>query len=527
MLPTAALWGVRHAHVDDYLGPHRTTYQVTYSGEIALDLGPLGHAYLDDRFVPKSLQFVGLDIKIEGVRGTQGASTDILSASTLEAYLQVYAEPRGVLHGPLEKLVTSAIIQTAIAEGVLLVVCALWLLRRRWLSPGLARALRPRWVVSGYLILVLIILGSVLPAERPGDDRISVSITDNTPFAGMQVDNRLLAVLLNRGISGLRVLADRQQAAIDAYVQTAEASFTEQLGKVAPAATNETMTLGYSDLHCSLAMTAVIAKVVTQVQPALLISSGDDTMNGTAAERPCLVRERAMAGDRPTVIATGNHDSETTDAQMRSLGFTVLDGKVVSAGGARFLGDDDPEYNLPFSIARTMERKETVPQLGQRMRDVAGSAGGVDVLLVHQPRAAEVIRNVPEPPTRLLLWGHMHHQDGPYVINHADGSWTVALQAGTAGGVKQPTLTDFSTPYTPPRTVAEIYLFFTDTATGLITGVRPIHFQTDGTAVIDDRINTGNLATLPAPTRDRLIDARPQAPAAATPVSPSASAATG
>lgn len=296
MLPTAALWGVRHAHVDDYLGPHRTTYQVTYSGEIALDLGPLGHAYLDDRFVPKSLQFVGLDIKIEGVRGTQGASTDILSASTLEAYLQVYAEPRGVLHGPLEKLVTSAIIQTAIAEGVLLVVCALWLLRRRWLSPGLARALRPRWVVSGYLILVLIILGSVLPAEPPGDDRISVSITDNTPFAGMQVDNRLLAVLLNRGISGLRVLADRQQAAIDAYVQTAEASFTEQLGKVAPAATNETMTLGYSDLHCSLAMTAVIAKVVTQVQPALLISSGDDTMNGTAAERPCLVRERAMAG---------------------------------------------------------------------------------------------------------------------------------------------------------------------------------------------------------------------------------------
>jgi hypothetical protein len=78
------------------------------------------------------------------------------------------------------------------------------------------------------------------------------------------------------------------------------------------------------------------------------------------------------------------------------------------------------------------------------------------------------------------------------------------MQEGTAGGVRQPTFTSFSTPFSPPLISADVYFYFRDTATGLITGVQPVHFQPDAKVVIDDRIATGDLAKLPVQTRIRL-----------------------
>jgi hypothetical protein len=154
-------------------------------------------------------------------------------------------------------------------------------------------------------------------------------------------------------------------------------------------------------------------------------------------------------------------------------------------------------------MERVYERDETEAELGERMRQVA-TGRNVDVLLVHQPAAARMITESPNPPAKLIAWGHMHSQAGPQVILHDDGSWTVAIQLGTAGGVAAPTITSFSTPFSPPRTSADGYFFFRDRATGLITGVQPVHCLPDGTVIIDDRIPTGDLAALPPETRSRL-----------------------
>jgi hypothetical protein len=108
------------------------------------------------------------------------------------------------------------------------------------------------------------------------------------------------------------------------------------------------------------------------------------------------------------------------------------------------------------------------------------------------------------PPAELVLWGHYHAQSGPEVIMHEDGSWTVGMQEGTAGGVRQPTFTSFSTPFSPPLISADVYFYFRDDATGLITAVQPVHFRPDAKVVIDDRIATGDLARLPAETRVKL-----------------------
>ena len=56
------------------------------------------------------------------------------------------------------------------------------------------------------------------------------------------------------------------------------------------------------------------------------------------------------------------------------------------------------------------------------------------------------------------------------------------MQQGTAGGVRQPTLTSFSTPFSPPLTSADVYFYFVDAATGLVTAVQPMHFKPDTTS---------------------------------------------
>ena len=69
---------------------------------------------------------------------------------------------------------------------------------------------------------------------------------------------------------------------------------------------------------------------------------------------------------------------------------------------------------------------------------------------------------------------------------HDDGSWTVGMQEGTAGGVRQPTFTSFSTPFSPPLISADVYFYFRDDATGLITAVQPVHFRPER-KVVDRR----------------------------------------
>jgi predicted phosphodiesterase len=268
------------------------------------------------------------------------------------------------------------------------------------------------------------------------------------------------------------------------------------------------MIMGFSDLHCNQAMTELISRLAHVTKPSLVLSSGDDTINGTAAERGCVRREAGIPPAVPFLVATGNHDSDVTEAQMRNVGMTVLDGQVVGGAGLSVLGDDDPEHNVPFSVERLKDRPESEEEMAQRLVDVARHKH-TDVLLVHQPVAARVIMNAPNPPAPLVLWGHYHAQSGPRVITHDDGSWTVGMQQGTAGGVREPTFTSFSTPFSPPLISADVYFYFRDNATGLITGVQPVHFRPDAEVVIEDRIATGDLSELPPETRMKLDTASP------------------
>lgn len=510
--PMAAAWGIAHAEVEDYLGPHQTTFSANFDGEIRVGLGPLGNAYLPDPYAP-----IGVDVQIGGVGKLAGSSSNFFDASTLAAYTGMFSDPYETVAGVVGELARDALVEGLKAEMVLLTAFALWTHRRRFLKPQVVAHTGLVRTMVVYLIVASVFIGSALAPPPPTDEvRIEVTVARETPLEGLTVDSALLSDLLDRGIKGLNLLVDRQQKAMAEYVEHANEEVALQQASLVVPAEDETVMMGVSDLHCNQAMTQIIHQLARTVQPSMIFSSGDDTVNGTAAERGCVTREARIASDLqiPFPVSGGNHDSDITEAQMRRSGMTVLDGKIVDLNGVSVLGDDDPEQNIPFSVERILQRPETQEQLGQRMLDQAAGKD-VDVLLVHQPTASVVIANAPNPPAKLIMWGHYHAQAGPNVIAHDDGSWTVALQAGTAGGVKEPTITSFSTPFSAPRTSADVYLFTRNIPTGLITSVQPVHFMPNGDVVIDEPIPTGDVAALPAETREKLGDVDgPQSPAA-------------
>ncbi len=497
-LPLAAVWGIANADVDDYLGPHRVNFASTFSGEVEIDLGPIGNAYLISPVRP-----IGLTITVGGVGSAAGTLNDLFSEQTLAAYAALYAEPEEAVAGILERLEAEAARQGFLAEAVLVLAFGLFKLRGRLLAPWVVPHLTRRRTLAAYLVVLAVIGGSILAPRDPQGVRIPVDLGAGSRFDAVTVDSVLLADLLDRGVKGVTLLTARQQKAVDNYVRMSLDSLARQERRRPKPGLDETMIMGFSDLHCNQATTELIKILAGATEPSLIISSGDDTVNGTAVERGCIRREAAIAGQTPFLVSTGNHDSDVTEAQMKGAGMTVLDGSVVRAADIDVLGDDDPEHNIPFSVERTKDRPETEEELGQRMVEVARSRRA-DVITVHQPAASAVIMGTPNPPARLVLWGHFHSQAGPTVIMHDDGSWTVGMQQGTAGGVRQPTITSFSTPFSPPLISADVYFYFRDNTTGLITGVQPVHFEPDAKVVIDNRIPTRDLAELPEETRLRL-----------------------
>ncbi|HEY5822238.1 MAG TPA: metallophosphoesterase [Propionibacteriaceae bacterium] len=508
--PFAAAWGVGHARVDDYLGPLQASFASNYGGEVRINLGPLGNAYLPSPAGP-----VGVEITVGSIGTAADSLNSLFSEQTLAAFTALYNEPDEAVGAIVDRLAQDALVESAKVEVLLLLAFAVWRLRGQLLAPWVVHHLTRRRAGAIYLTVVALVVGSILVPQPPVGTRISVSRVVSARIGDVTVDSVVLADLLDRGIKGVTLLSQRQQKSVDTYIDGATASLSTQLARTPEPRFGETMIMGFSDLHCNEATTELITRLERLTRPRAVLSSGDDTVNGTAVERGCIRREAAIASGPPIVVATGNHDSDVTETQMRANGMTVLDGAPVTSSGLEILGDDDPEHNIPFSVERTRDRPETEEELGQRMVDVA-RVRRTDVILVHQPAASAVIMATPNPPAALVLWGHFHAQVGPTVVTHDDGTWTVGMQQGTAGGVKQPTITSFSTPFSPPLISADVYFYFRDDATGLITGVQPVHFLPDASVVIDPRIPTGDLGNLSTRSRERLEVPAPTPTPAAT-----------
>jgi hypothetical protein len=316
----------------------------------------------------------------------------------------------------------------------------------------------------------------------------------------------------------------RTDAAAASYEATASTSFETAVQQKAAALvprTGETIVLAEADpqgsfvgVHVRRGLYADLVAALGKGAISLRTIAGDVTSNGTVAESSFVKAESTVAPDIPVVAVGGDHDSENTWKQLKSAGFTVPDLATSDIGGLQVSGANDREHKTLFGGIITNRSGIGEEELGQRLRDKVGDQTGI--VLVHQPTAAigylgvdslSTLRDrpqglttpyddgVPDLPPGIVEYGHLHQEEGPWVLWNTDGdsvTWTVVDQLGTAGGVENaPTISRFSTPFSPPLKPITVRLQYVNVETGLQTGYATVECGLDAACTISDRVDVG------------------------------------
>lgn len=422
----ALLFGVLTATADSTLGPHRATYAVDLSQRVVIDLGPLGAVHLDSPAAP-----LGVTVTVHEIPASPQADFLAGVGADLAAYTQLASHPRAALTPAFHALVTDALGRAAVAGGLGLILLTVLHTGDRPLQ-----LTRRNAFALGAVVLTATSLAILPSLMRPDVLTERAEVLAGTPFEGIRLSGRL-ADLVNAYGPSVVAAFEENEAFYDGVAATAARAFRPAVAVAAPRsgwdiapprdAADLTVAVFVSDLHCNVSMARVVRALADEVGADLVFNGGDTVVSGTAAESFC-VNAFAQEIDVPVVVAGGNHDSTLTADQSRGAGWHVLDGDVVEVANLRILGDTDPTFTAVGSGTRP-GRDESMAAMGERLRDVACADGGLDVLLIHNPRAASATAEA--GCARLTLSGHLHRTVGPEVT--AAGTWRY-VSSSSGGG---------------------------------------------------------------------------------------------
>ena len=146
--------------------------------------------------------------------------------------------------------------------------------------------------------------------------------------------------------------------------------------------------LHVSDLHLGEHAWDIIGSVTRQYSIDLIVDSGDITDHGLAAENYFLQRIAALRV--PYVWVRGNHDSLVTQEAMEQIpNVVVLDGKVKTVKGIRFLGAGDPRFTPAWRREIPPEDAQAVARQALALSKVAkNSRPAVDAIVFHDSTGA-------------------------------------------------------------------------------------------------------------------------------------------
>ncbi|WP_139983535.1 metallophosphoesterase family protein [Nocardioides litoris] len=536
-LPLAFSWAVTHTEVTQQIGTSPTTFTLSTQGHSEVRLGIAGTVY-----VPESQGRLGIVATLDGP-GDPGAGDGDLAAYVRPEMLQLYT---GLFHDPgaaVEEYVS--LVQDELRRQLLLAVAftagvgglAAYAVLR--LAPVSVRREggHARLRIGLAALLVLATTSGLAWVQLRGSDGgrgptagvYPLTALDGTLAAGATTDSPVVRALLGGVVSKAQVLVDRQEEQEKTYREAALASLAGQAPLVEAPREGEVAVMMQSDMHCNTTMIRLQREVWSTLDeagsaPAVLAIAGDLTTNGTAAEGVCIRDERAIAGDAPVAAIGGNHESATSEDQMREAGMTVLDGDVEEVGDVRVLGDLDPSRTELFG-GSSLRGDEGQDGQGRRLRDVAEDAGDdrPDLVMVHEAYAAQAFLGiasvdewltgddtgtgaarvaerpddaeadgVPDVPAGVVVYGHWHRQVEPRVAWNSDGSWTFVMELDTSGGaIDTPTLGNFSTPWSRPQQEASFPVLFLDEETRMVTGYQLYRFDTDATVTVEPRVEVG------------------------------------
>ncbi|MGY1750922.1 metallophosphoesterase family protein [Modestobacter sp. SYSU DS0511] len=246
-----------------------------------------------------------------------------------------------------------------------------------------------------------------------------------------------------------------------------------------------------SDMHLA-ANYPLVAQYAATYDVDLIINTGDEGAFGPAFELTpsYLDALRAVTAETPMLWIAGNHDSPDTERVMRTIpGVTVLGSKTATAGGfdvsaglvdafgLTIAGLPDPrvyggpgEYGADAaSVVEPLQRRAVQEALevdeptevaaptttgstsaptadGSQPTNGSGPATAtgdgevvdtstIDVFAVHEPVAAEEVREVLDDRVRLTVSGHVHKQNASDELQDGDGAINLIEGSTGAGGL--------------------------------------------------------------------------------------------
>ncbi|MEQ4210288.1 metallophosphoesterase [Actinopolymorpha sp. B9G3] len=183
--------------------------------------------------------------------------------------------------------------------------------------------------------------------------------------------------------------------------------------------------LHVADLHLGEHAWDIIDSVTRQYSVDVIVDSGDITDHGLPAENYFLQRIPSLRV--PYVWVRGNHDSVETEEAMRQLpNVIVMDGKVKTVEGIRFLGAGDPRFTPDRDGRDIAGETEAVARQAAAIANVAKkSEPAVDAIVYHDSAGAAFF----DGHASLLLTGHGHER-----LNLVLPGGSRLMQEGTTGG---------------------------------------------------------------------------------------------
>ncbi|GAB2476058.1 hypothetical protein GCM10007967_34470 [Xylanimonas ulmi] len=213
-LVACVAFGVLTASANLSLGPHEARYEVTTSGEITADLGPLGTLRLDSPAGPLGVDVIIREIPADLTEISQARTLEGLSGD-LDSYLQFFGSPQVTINAVARALVVDAARRTGVAIVVVALVGAgLWFLVGRARRRELTSALAPRtWEITAGVAVLGIVAAMLVSddVDTPANQPPMSPVFAGTALEGARLTGRLAGVIDTYGAQLVGIYRDNEE----------------------------------------------------------------------------------------------------------------------------------------------------------------------------------------------------------------------------------------------------------------------------------------------------------------------------
>lgn len=546
-VPLATIFGLTETHVKDDVGIIPATLSLE-PGFSSLETGLLGGTIYDRDLTRQGL---GMKIQLNGPPANLGKIHSLASPEfkrVAKVYTSMFQHPDDIRAGyshAIENALTSNVLRFELEAGGALAIIA-------FLVSGLSREGGWKRMTAGTVgALMLLSAGFSIhryaqwqQANQIPQPTYRIDLLAGTPLENVVVDNKTTAALIDGVIPLARQEIQREKRLNQEFITTAHHTIDNQIaaGAVAMPDSGETACLLLSDVHANADMINVYRYLVKKINQTYgqgtldtAFFDGDQTY-GSAAAKAAVDSMGDIARYEYAVI--GNHDSQQTIEQMNNAGMDILNGPAVDTDsglsavgvtdpqltkqGVLFVADniqrpgfaDESEADAGRILQKRMQQSHPTIALAHEAYVFAPILGKDNISkdtmaawFAHKQNlpdsdAGSAPDHIPNIAASAVAYGHWHRRFMYRVVSNDDGTWTVVMELGTAGGASSVlSLSHFSTPQTIPGKRASAAIMIVNNKSNLVTSVQEIATHRNGEVTAGPVHHIGSANGQPYPAR--------------------------